>query len=58
LEEAMETPEFTQIRYERRAEGVARTHALALHGIRVEPGGARMIREDAKASKAAKAAAE
>ena len=34
------------------------THALALHGIRVEPGGARMIRDDAKASKAAKQAAE
>lgn len=29
------------------------THALALHGAIVEPGGARMIREDAKAQKAA-----
>ena len=29
------------------------THALAVHGIRVEPGGARMIREGAKAAKTA-----
>ncbi len=34
------------------------TNSLVKHGIRVEPTGARMIREDARASKAAAAAAE
>jgi hypothetical protein len=37
---------------------IGHTHNLALHGIRVDPGGAQMIRDDAKASKAAKTPAE
>jgi hypothetical protein len=47
----METPDYTQIRYDRPSERVARI--TLTHGVRVDPNGARMIREGAKKTKAA-----